>query len=180
MLKNYHLLLLGILHKMKMVNKPIFHWLRKGFWLGCCSNKRKRIDRKPQISSLWKHHINHKILHRNIEHLFNSRLQPMHLINKKDISIFQAIKYTYEFTWLGKSISSDDFDLRSQLLGNNTRHSRFSETTRSRKQNMSKLTLPFLCTIYSSSKNCLYRVLSYKLRKTSRSLAQQNRSIGLK
>lgn len=80
---------------MKLINESIFHRLRERFWLCSSSNKGKRIDRKPDTSSFRHHHINQKILHSNIQNLFNSRLKAVDFIDKKDISCIKTIKYAH-------------------------------------------------------------------------------------
>ena len=127
--QNFFLFFWSIIHKVKLINESIFHRLRERFWLGSSSNKGKRIDRKPDTSSLRHHHINQKILHSNIQNLFNSWLKTVDFIDKKNISCIKTIEYTNKLTWFAQCISGNYLQRGSHLLGKNPSKGCFPKST---------------------------------------------------
>lgn len=136
-IENNLFFLQGIIHKMKVIDESIFHRLRERFRFGCRSYKGERIDRKSNTSAFRHYHIDNKIFHSDIQNFFNSGLETVNFINKKNISFFKWVKDADEFTGFGKCVSRNDFEWAIHLFSDDSRKCCFTKTAGSRKENMS-------------------------------------------
>lgn len=80
-----------VFHEMEIVDEPILDRLAQGLGFRCCSDKRERIDRDPDIASFRHYHIDDKVFHRYIQDLFDVRFQSVDLVDEQDVSGFKRI-----------------------------------------------------------------------------------------
>ena len=102
----------------------------------------------PRLRSLVDDDIEFVILHRGIEILLDRRLEPMDLVNEKDIAFFQARQQSGQFARFFDHRSARVLDVHAHRVGDDVSQRRLPEPGRAAEQNVLKHVAPFLCRLH--------------------------------
>gem|GEM_PF-5424447 len=130
-----------------MIDESVLDRLAQHLGFRRRSDERERIDRNSYVPSFRHHHIDDKIFHRDIEHLFDVRFQSMNFVDEENISGLERVQDADDFRRFGDCISCYRLDVHLSLLRNYVCHGRLSESAGTGKQDMTHMSLPYLSAI---------------------------------